>query len=513
MNRMQTTTIEEIEIEQFIKENKSLSNDLLKKLNSKLKEKITKTFMFKGLYENLWSKKTIKEPVYKLIEFDINKHLYCGKVSLDFRVFDRDPIGIDRINKNGLKSNNLDGQEYTLQEARDVISKFSGIGIFRENFKIRPYGDKGNDWLGLDKRRVNNPSLKIGKNQIIGFVKILSEEESHLEENSARNGLKENNHYTFLQDSLLYVLSELEDRRFDYRERTGKSRIKSSEDIIKKALSYSSTRDKLSGKLKQLRIEKNKAKLIEDFFKKEDEKREEDINELRKIIAKYQGQVTLGKIISIVLHEGRRPLSYIKNQVPIMNQSIKEIDFKENDIIFKLDLEGLFDNGNLLISLFNKIEPLSVKKRGKMKEFSLKKVVDEIIKIFQESIIKSNITIKMDIEINNLMGWKDDFIMIFANLFDNSIYWFEKYPSKNQVINIKSFLVNDKITIIYEDNGIGIEEDAIYNNKLFEPGYSTKPEGTGLGVSIAGEAASRNGYELKAEYKESGAYFILTKLK
>ena len=305
----------------------------------------------------------------------------------------------------------------------------------------------------------------------------------------------------------------MEDKRFGYRERTGKSRAKSTEDILKNVLSYNSTLDRLSGKLKQLGIEKEKAESIEKVFETEEKKREKKINELRKIIAKYQGQVTLGKILSLVLHEGRRPLSYIKNQVPLMDKTIKETEFKEDDAILKLDLEGLYSNGNLLINLFNKIDPLSVKKRGNMKEFSLKDTLNAITKIFKPSIEESKVEIKLDLEIEKVFGWNQDFIMIFANLLENSLYWFKKYPSKNQTVTIKSFYVNDKITITYEDSGTGIDEDAIRDDKIFEPGYSTKPEGTGLGLPIAGEAASRNGYELKSEYKETGAYFVLTKVK
>jgi len=44
---------------------------------------------------------------------------------------------------------------------------------------------------------------------------------------------------------------------------------------------------------------------------------------------------------------------------------------------------------------------------------------------------------------------------------------------------------------------------------IFEPQFSTKPSGTGLGLAIAGEAATRNGLELKAFESERGAWFRL----
>ena len=504
--------IQEIDIESFIKENQDLPVFLLKTLKLKLEENVPKTIMLKGVFENFWSKKLIPESMYREIDLDTQSNLYCGKVDFDFRVFDLEPEAIEKIIKRGMDAS-VDGQEYTIQEAKRDISNFSGIGLFRENFKIRPYGDKGNDWLELDKRRVNDPSRKIGNNQIIGFVHILPEEVSHLEETSARSGLKENAHYNSLKNFLIYALEELEEKRFDYRERTGKSRIKSAEDIIKDVLSYSKIHDKLSYKLKQLKIEEDKAKPIKEIFLKEEEKRERDIEELRKIIARYQGQVTLGKIAAVVLHEGRRPLSYFKNQIPLISITIKETDLGEKHPLLELDLLGLKENGDLLIDLFNKIDPLAVKKRGKKEEFSLKKVIGVITKAYESSLKINKIDIEHEIKVDKIFGWKDDFLIIFGNLFDNSIYWLNKYNKGNKLIKVKSYLDKDKINIVYEDNGVGIDEEAIIGNKIFEPGYSTKPEGTGLGLSISGEAASRNGYELASEHRESGAYFVLKQIK
>jgi len=55
-----------------------------------------------------------------------------------------------------------------------------------------PYGESGNDWLDLDKERINDPSRKIGNQQIIGFIEIQQQETPQLRDKTNREGLIEN---------------------------------------------------------------------------------------------------------------------------------------------------------------------------------------------------------------------------------------------------------------------------------------------------------------------------------
>ena len=88
-------------------------------------------------------------------------------------------------------------------QARQLLNAYSGIGVYRNGFRIRPLGDADFDWLKLNARRMQNPSLHLGNNQVIGYVHIDSVEWSGLEEKSARDGLKENAAYNRLKEVTL----------------------------------------------------------------------------------------------------------------------------------------------------------------------------------------------------------------------------------------------------------------------------------------------------------------------
>ena len=96
-------------------------------------------------------------------------------------------------------------------------------------FRIRPLGDPDFDWLKLNEQRVQNPSLRIGSNQVIGIVQIQSDEESGLIEKSARDGLRENQSFDRLKEITTGVIGELESRRFQYR-KAGRTQSTSHQD-------------------------------------------------------------------------------------------------------------------------------------------------------------------------------------------------------------------------------------------------------------------------------------------
>ncbi len=85
-------------------------------------------------------------------------------------------------------------QEYLHQSGVSLadLDAMAGVSIFRDRLRVLPYGEPGNDWLDLDKERINNPSERIGNQQIIGFVEVFQEETPGLRDKTNREGLIDN---------------------------------------------------------------------------------------------------------------------------------------------------------------------------------------------------------------------------------------------------------------------------------------------------------------------------------
>ena len=480
--------------------------------------RISGTITNKGMIDLCYSQQNAKNTIDEKIKIDLEKESGCGNVFIDIRVYDGDPSAIEGLIKRGLK--NPDGSYFKKMQARRLLKHYNGIAVYRNGFRIRPLGDPGFDWLALDSRRVNNPSLCINSSQGIGIIQIESDNKSGLIENSGRNGLKENYSYTKLRDIIHdNVLPELEVRRFRYRKKAGLGRKTTK---IEQQISSFLNSNKLTNKIsKRLKSEKISAQAIEDvlsFIATDNESKKNQLNKISETVAIYQSQATLGKIISILLHEGKNPLSYFNNKSPRIIKLAKKLNNFKPDIIDEIIYlsEGFLRNSKILSTLFNRISPLSNNSNSPKVTLNMFEQINIVLGVFENKIKKNNVKVIIkDLSNTKFLAFERDIYAIFTNLIDNSLYWMEekKVELKTITINIES-KDNNKVFIDYFDTGPGIEPRHIEDGSIFDPEFTTKPQkGTGLGLAIAGEAANRCGLKLFALPSETGAYFRLESLK
>ena len=447
------------------------------------------------------------------IQFDAGAPTGCGELIFDIRVYDREKEAIESLIGRGLKDES--GNYVGKLQARQLLNEYNGIGVYRNGFRIRPLGDADFDWLKLNEQRVQNPSLRIGSNQAIGYVQIQSDELSGLVEKSARDGLRENSAFTRLKEITKAVIARLEERRFDYRKKAGLSRpVLRVERELERLFSFDALKKDIRSKLTREGVDQKTADEVIEIISRDADDRNRVADEIRQTVAVYQGQATLGKIINVILHEGRRPLNYFRNQIPNLrywyDSFLKTGDAGKLEPFMRI-AEGVGQNAEILVKLFSRLDPLAAGKRSARKPLDLKKTISGSLSVFDAEMKTYHVMAKVEGPDDfRFLSWQQDIYAIFANLVDNSIYWMKEKKVPNKEITINMVTDGDSLLHIdYRDTGPGIEPNLIASEVIFEPQFSTKPSGTGLGLAIAGEAAARNGLELKAFESEQGAWFRL----
>ena len=471
--------------------------------------KISGTIGSDGKGELIYSAQKAPNIANQKIPFDFEKPTDCGELDIDIRVYDREAESIDLLIKRGFKDEF--GNYVGKNEARQILNANNGIAVYRNGFRIRPLGDTEFDWLKLNARRIQTPTRCIGSNQVIGYVQIQSEDQSGLIEKSARDGLRENQAFEQLKEITKQVISQLEVRRYDYRRKEGLigPAIKV-EQNLQGLFSFDELIENVQTQLSKGKVDKTTIGKTIELISQDAKEKNKVADEIRKVLAIYQGQATLGKIVNVILHESGQPLNCFKNDVPNLRYWY-ELFLKTSNLtnLKKLmpiagDIE---DSAKILVELFDKLDPLAAKKRSAKKPLQLKKAIQRSLDIFRAGMKTHKVSAVISgSEEFKFLCWNQDIHAIFTNLIDNSMYWMCEKEIPKREISIKVETEGDSFCYIdYRDTGPGIKPE--HSELIFEPEFTTKPEGMGLGLAIAGEAAERNGLELKALSSKEGAYF------
>lgn len=466
-----------------------------------------------GIGSLVYSQQKSRNASTEDIPIDLDGPTGCGDLEIDIRVYDRDSASIEQLIQRGLKDDA--GNYMGKLQARQLLNEYNGIGVYRNGFRLRPLGDPEFDWLKLNEQRIQAPARRIGNNQVIGYVQIQSEEHSQLIEKSARDGLIENDAFGKLKEITKTVIGRLEEKRYVYRQRAGLSRrTLRVERELERLYSFDTLKRDVRSTLTGARVSQRTTSRVIALIETDERQRGEAVGRLRDAIAVYQGQATLGKIINVVLHEGRRPLSYFRNQHPLLRKAADAFaeTHDPGKVARIIELaEGIADSAADFVTLFGRLDPLAAQRRSKKKSEPLGMIVERAVATFAGEMDETGVTCTIDGDRSfTFQCWRQDIQAIFTNLIDNSLYWLgtRKFPEKRIAINLSTD-EGRLLHIDYKDTGPGIEPEHIETGVIFDPQFSTKPEGMGLGLAIAGEGATRNGLELRALEHDGGAWFRL----
>ena len=461
-----------------------------------------------------YSSKKARNMIEEKIPFDFEKDTGCGELDIDIRVYDRDPEAIDFLIKRGLSDKS--GKPLGKNDAKRLLNTYNGIGVYRNGFRIRPLGDPDFDWLELNKRRVDIPARCVGINQTIGYVQIQSQDQSGLIEKSARDGLRENRAFEQLKAVTEKALTELEVRRYIYRRKEGLSRPAIRvEQGLQSLFSSDVLKQNIQAQLTKSTVDQTTADEIIKLINQDTEAKNKVVDEIREVVAIYQAQAVLGKIVRVILHEGSKPIAYFNNQTDTLKHWCKS--FRKTKDLAKLEkietiADGIRRNAKIFDKLFSRLNPLAAGKRGRKELLELKKTIQDTLLVFEHEMKLHNVSANViGPDHFKFSAWDQDIYEIFTNLVDNSLYWIEAKESLVRKITIDIKTEGNRLVHIdYRDTGPGIETAHIDSEVIFEPDFSTKPGSkSGLGLAIAGEAADRNDLELVAFESDEGAHFRL----
>ena len=412
-----------------------------------------------------------KELIPKTIErklVDADARPNCGPFQLEIRAWDRDRPGLEPF---------MNKYSMSITEIRRTLDHYCGVSIYRDGFRVYPYGQKGNDWLNLDLRSRLNPPKNLANNQIVAAIRISREDNPGLRDRSTREGMVFNAAHLDLEKWFIEVLSTLEEERYDVRPRREKLAV--DEPLFEQF--------DLSAMVQNAKKEFGKDSPVTKLIIDANKQIQAGVERIQDAFSRLLMAAGIGHLVDIVIHEIGAPLGKINRQLVIIENKLSlALDAKEFELALSLisPIKGWLE---LIYNLRKRLDPQTAGKRGRATTFDVKEEIEDNFHLYEGLINRQNIKyeIKAPSRPFKVIMSRSSLGQILVNLIDNSVFWIRRQKGAGKGGRIKVLLepVDQGFSIIFSDDGPSIP---LQNRiKIFEPYYTTKPNGMGLGLYIA----------------------------
>jgi signal transduction histidine kinase len=393
-----------------------------------------------------------------------------GAFEVELRVWDRDSSSIA----------DLAGQGHTTAtQVRRDLNDAAGVSVYRDGFRVLPYGQSGNDWLSLDSRRVNNPTMRLSNNQVVGYVLISREANPELRDQTNREGLIDNQALIDLRDELRQIIGRLETERYDARPREEPKRPPRRGGLFAN-LDFAAVRAHASERYP------NDARLAE-LLGEAQENLDEGVERAQEVVARYRRLATLGELIDKVLHDGSAPLGKIGTETALALRDIKRDEIPCENMVMSLQrrFTRVQQQRDVLAAVFKRIEPFGGRRRGRPTPRDVEQIIADSVGVLDSEIQADGVAVELPTSHTTVTADEAELQQVFVNLLRNSLYWLREVPRDDRRLRIALSRDGDGLHILFSDSGPGVEEAV--RDRIFEPYFSTAENGVGLGLSIAGE--------------------------
>ena len=354
---------------------------------------------------------------------------------------------------------------------KDFLAENGGIRVYRDGIRVYDYGERNNDWLGLDLWKMHNLKKGLNKNLVVGHVSLDQEASFELIEKSNREGFIENDAYERLRRIVIGAIEPLQrEREKDYnaiRELMGEAHDPEFKSIMEPVAKIREIvkSNQLSGQINQLldRIEFEYASMRE-----------------RLLVAGISGTS-----LALVFHE-------IEQGIHSLYRNLKD---NQSTAVFTNQVKELMR----LLDGFSDLLRKKARKPVDLK-FLIKRATELSAIRFRHHNVSVECPLLDESERNVTVSCSFGLTLgAITNIIDNAIYWMRtRWPDDTDQDGRKIFIDIDENfyngpAIVVSDTGPGFQDSP---SELVRPFYSRRPEGMGMGLYYASMVMELNDGEL-----------------
>lgn len=392
------------------------------------------------------------------------------------------------------------------------LDKFGGIKLFRDNFRVRPYGEKNDsafDWLGIGMRKNNSPAgiakkqggYRVESENIAGSILISRLANIDFEDKSSREGLQENKTFAILKQIIIGIIRIFEDDRSliareldeDDQERNGAARDREKAEELANKIIEEHRKKRLTSVASD---DENSFDYQLNLLATVNEQKNEEIKQLHEEQRILRALASSGLMLASFAHDLSKYNANLDNRydniVELLNGKITIEDFpavrRKNPFML---LNQAKENDSKMQRWFSFSTDIVKKDKRKRKAVALvayfEKLEETWAGIFGERDIHFLHDRVADVAIR---AFEIDLDSIFYNLISNSVEAFIRLrENRDRVITVCVEQNEKSIVFTYRDSGPGLSDEIVNPTDIFKPLFTTKRStstgeeiGTGLGM-------------------------------
>ena len=424
--------------------------------------------------------------------------------------------------------------DFDNKRRKEWLESFGGIKIFRDNFRVRPYGEPDGgawDWLQLSSRHASSPAAvkrykayRVRPQNIAGSIHISRLTNLKFEDKSSREGMQESPEFRLFRNIVIECIRILEDDR-----------------------SY------IASKLDKIYVEKNNIERI----RKQAEQRSREL--AKKIGKKKENEYTWEEKLAVSVEAQKEEIQSLKEEQRLLRAFASigltttsfahELSSLDRRLVNRFDqIENLlrpYVSRNECDSLTVYLNPFVLMDENKEEDKKVKQWLEYTLEsVRKDKRKRSNINlqdyfskyknswnftlqqrlVEMSVAFQDkehgrsfIRAFEIDLDTIFNNLLMNSIDAFmrnvDPRKSGDRTIHISLSSHAKSLVVSYKDNGPGLSQDISNPDDIFAPLFTTKKDkygadkGTGLGMWLVKNIA--DDYGAKVELRNSSCGFAV----
>lgn len=403
---------------------------------------------------------------------------------------------------NRQKLTQLDGVG-TRAEVRDIVNHWAnGLLMYRDGFRVNPYGAPNDDWLGIDFKALGSSGYKVNRKQLIGAVYITAQENARLIDQTNREGLRSNEEKTLLVLMLQKAITETFRNFLNSVER--EERAKARMDVKDTTAFLENVSARTRRTLNQIRrLVPSSSAGDMDFLDATYGELEERLRTARDALTTAEREqrdlvnlAGIGLLVEIVSHELGR---VAKRTLDVVGQ----IDRRSLPRPVSATFDTVESQMIVIRKRLDMLDPLSPSGRNRREVFDLRELVVEVLRSHENQFQRHSIEYSLQAGPQRdgnfrIKAVKGMIVQVLENLIDNSVFWLKQRaraePSFRPKITVEIDAADQELR--FTDNGPGIA--VARAEEVFKPFVSSKPpgEGKGLGLYISREIARYHAADL-----------------